>query len=137
MRTFACKSLGNNCSWKYVANTEELLTDIVAMHLREVHGVKAVTPELIDRVKNQFANAAPMDAGTADRLEMKEVRCQDLGNKCAWRYLAQTEELLVDGAAVHTREVHGIGEFTPEMIARVKKAAHPWNMEGELAKKIA
>jgi predicted small metal-binding protein len=30
MRTFACKSLGNNCTWKHIARTEELLADVVA-----------------------------------------------------------------------------------------------------------
>jgi len=38
------------------------------------------------------------------------------------------EELIVDGVAVHAGEAHGIKEFTPEMIANVKKSAHEWHM---------
>jgi predicted small metal-binding protein len=34
--------------------------------------------------------------------------------------------LIVDGVAVHAREVHGIREFTPDMAARVKTTAKAW-----------
>ncbi len=57
---------------------------------------------------------------------MKEFRCQDLGTACTWRYIAQTEELLADGVAVHAREAHGIREFTPELMAKVKTLSHEW-----------
>jgi len=56
---------------------------------------------------------------------------------CTWRYIAMTEELIADGAAVHAREAHGVKEFTPAMIANVKKSAHEWDREREKEKKVA
>jgi len=126
MRTFECKSLGNNCTWKHIAKTEELMADVVAIHLREVHGMKALTPELVAKIKNVSTNPDAVDVSVGDRLMMKEFRCQDLGNACKWRYFAQTEELLADGVAVHAREAHGIREFTPELVAKVKILSHEW-----------
>jgi len=126
MRTFACKSLGNNCTWKHIAKTEELLADVVALHLREVHGMKSLTPELVAKIKNLSTNPDPVEVSGGEGLVMKEFRCQDLGTACSWRYLAQTEELLADGVAVHAREAHGIREFTPELVARVKNLSHEW-----------
>ncbi len=126
MRTFACKSLGNNCTWKHIAKTEELLADVVALHLREVHGMKSLTPDLVAKIKNLSTNPDPVDMAAGEQLVMKEFRCQDLGTACSWRYVAQTEELLADGVAVHAREAHGIREFTPELVAKVKILSHEW-----------
>lgn len=126
MRTFACKSLGNKCNWKHIAKTEELLADVVAVHLRDVHGVQSLTPELVVKIKNAFSNPTPVEAKEAEKLVLKEFACKDLGIKCDWKYIAQTEELIVDGVAVHARESHGIKEFTPEMAVKVKKLAHVW-----------
>jgi len=126
MRTFACKSLGNKCNWKHIAKTEELLADVVAVHLRDVHGVTSLTPELVVKIKNSFSNPTPVEAKEAEKLVLKEFACKDLGIKCDWKYIAQTEELIVDGVAVHARESHGIKEFTPEMAVKVKKLAHVW-----------
>ncbi len=126
MRTFACKSLGNNCTWKHVAKTEELMADVVALHLREVHGMNELNPELVAKIKNLSTNPDPVDVPAAERLVMKEFKCQDLGTACTWRYFAQTEELLTDGVAVHAREAHGIQEFSPELVAKVKTLAHEW-----------
>jgi len=123
MKEFVCKSLGNKCTWRHIAKTEELLADIVAVHLRDVHGVREVSPDMLGKIKNLFTPAT--DAAGAVDLVLKEYNC-DMGPKCTWRYIAMTEELIADGAAVHARDVHGIKEFTPEMIARVKKSAHTW-----------
>ncbi len=126
MREFRCASLGNNCTWKHIAKTEELLADMVAVHLRDVHGMKALSPETVGKVKNFFSNPTPVDAKEAEALVLKEFRCQDIGQKCSWRYIAQTEELIADGVAVHAREAHGITEFTPEMMTKVKNSVHVW-----------
>lgn len=125
MREFTCKSMGNDCGWKQISATEELLTDVVAVHLRDCHDMKALTPEQVGKIKNLFSNPSPVDAKAAEGLVLKEFKC-DLGPKCTWHYIAQTEELMVDGVAVHAREAHGITEFTPEMKARVGHALHPW-----------
>jgi predicted small metal-binding protein len=127
MREFTCKSLGNNCGWKHVARTEELLLDIVAIHLRDVHGVQALTPEKAGTIKRTFSAADPVEArGKSEDPVLKEFLCKDLGMDCGFRYIAQTEELIADGVAVHARDAHGISEFTPEMAAKVKNLAHEW-----------
>ncbi len=128
MREFACGDLGNKCSWKHVARTEELLADVVAIHLREVHGVREVGPAMLGKIKNLFSHpVTPVDVEDADPA-LKEYQC-DMDRQCSWHYIAMTEELIADGAAVHARDAHGIKEFTPAMIARVKKSAQPWEME--------
>ncbi len=136
MREFDCKSMGNDCSWKHIANTEELLADIVAVHLRDIHGVREVSPTMLGTIKNLFTIPSSKDAERAANLVLKEYNC-DMGPGCTWRYIAMTEELLADGAAIHAREAHGIREFTPEMIAKVKKSAHEWKWETETVRKIA
>lgn len=135
MREFRCNSLGNACTWKHIARTEELLADITAIHLRDVHGVREVGPEMLGKIKNLFLNPTAIDAENASNLVLKEYSCT-MGPKCTWHYIAMTEELIADGAAVHAREIHGIREFTPEMIAKVKMSSHDWDMN-ELKKKRA
>lgn len=127
MREFKCASLGNKCSWKHIAKTEELLADIVAIHLRDVHGKQSLTMEMVGKIKNTFSNPDPIEAKKAEGQVMREFNCKDLGNPCNWKYIAQTEELIVDGVAVHAREAHGIKEFTPEMKAQVEKSLRLWN----------
>ncbi len=136
MKEFACASLGNNCTWKHIAKTEELLADVAAIHLRDIHGVQEISPDMLGKIKNLFASPTGADAARAADLVLKEYNC-DMDPACTWRYIAMTEELIADGTAVHAREAHGIKEFTPEMIARVKKSAHEWKGEGEKMKKIA
>jgi predicted small metal-binding protein len=126
MREFKCASLGNKCTWKHIAKTEELLTDVVAIHLRDVHGMKALTTEMVGKIKNNFSNPAPLEAKEAEGLVMKEFHCKDLGYSCDWKYIAQTEELIADGVAVHARDAHGIKDFTPEMKTKVENALHEW-----------
>ncbi|MGC1455962.1 MAG: DUF1059 domain-containing protein [Nitrospirota bacterium] len=126
MKEFKCASLGNKCTWKHIAKTEELLADVAAVHLRDVHGMKALTTDMVGKIKNAFSNPDPIDAAKAEGLEMKEFKCKDLGYSCGWKYIAQTEELIADGVAVHTREAHGIKEFTPELKAKVEKSLHVW-----------
>jgi len=128
-KAFACRSIGYDCSWKHIAKTEELLLDAAALHLRDTHDVQALGVETIGKIKNSFMNPSPAVSFESEIPVMKEFRCQDIGMQCGWRYLAQTEELIVDGAAVHARDVHEIKELTPEMIAKVKNAIHVWKEE--------
>jgi len=126
MREFTCANLGYQCNWKYMGRTEELIVDVVGLHLRDVHEVQEVDADLIGKIKNSLSNPSDIDARKADELVMKEFNCKDLGTSCGWHYIAQTEELLADGVAVHAREAHGIKEFTPELSAKVKVLAHAW-----------
>ncbi len=127
MKQFACASLGHDCTWRYIANTEDLLTDIAALHLREAHGMTALGQDMVGRIKNMFTAPSASDAARAAGLVIKEYKC-NLSPQCNWRYIAQTEDLLADGVAIHAREAHGVMEFTPEMIASVKRNAREWKM---------
>jgi predicted small metal-binding protein len=134
MKEFVCSKMGNKCNWKHVARTEELLVDIAAIHLRDVHGVREIGPDMLGKIKNLFTSPTGPEAARSADLVLKEYNC-DMHTGCTWRYIAMTEELIADGAAVHAREAHGIKEFTPEMIARVKQSAHAW--KGEELKRTA
>jgi predicted small metal-binding protein len=126
MIEFRCSRLGNRCSWKHIARTEELLADMAAIHLRDVHGMTAINAEMVGRIKRSFSNPSPVEAKEAEGLVLKEFKCSDIGNKCNWKYVAQTEDLIVDGVAVHAREAHGIKDFTPELKAKVANSLHEW-----------
>ena len=91
MREFRCESLGNKCSWKHIAKTEELLADIVAIHLRDVHGVKEVGPDMLGKIKNLFLNPSAVDAANAANIVLKEYNCK-VKPECNWRYIAMTEK---------------------------------------------
>lgn len=136
MKEFACASLGNKCNWKHVAKTEELLADVAAIHLRDVHGMRELRPDMLGKIKNLFTAPTGADAARSADLVLKEYNC-DMDPECTWRYIAMTEELITDGAAVHAREAHGIREFTPEMMAKVKKSSHEWKGGEKKIKKIA
>jgi predicted small metal-binding protein len=125
MREFKCSNLGNKCTWKHIA-TEELLSDMVALHLRQAHGILEVDPGLLAKIRNSFSRPSNPDIKEEKDVVMKEYACS-LAAGCSWRYMAMTEELIVDGTAVHARDAHGIREFTPEMIAAVKRASHEWS----------
>jgi len=125
MRAFKCSSLGNKCSWKHIAKTEELLADVVAVHLRDVHGRQSLDSDMVAKIKKSFSNPSPVEEKAAEDLVLKVYHC-GLGNGCTWKYIAQTEELIADGVAVHAREAHGIKEFGPELKVKVEKALQPW-----------
>ena len=125
MREFKCSKLGHKCSWKHIAKTEELLADVVAVHLRDVHGQQSLNSDMVAKIKNSFSSPGPIEAKGAESLSLKEYRC-DLGKGCGWKYIAQTEELIVDGVAVHAREAHGIREFSAEMKVNVEKSLQAW-----------
>lgn len=127
MRTIACSDLGHRCSWKASARTEDLLLDVAAVHLRDAHGKAVLTAEEIGKLRNMIGSENLPPQGTEDEPDFKEFRCADMGNDCGWHYIALTEELIADGVAIHAREAHGIVDFTPEMIAKVKMAVHAWN----------
>jgi predicted small metal-binding protein len=126
MIEFRCSRLGNRCSWKHIARTEELLADMAAVHLRDVHGMTAINADMVGRIKRSFSNPSPIEAREAEGLVMKEFKCMDIGYKCNFKYIAQTEDLIVDGVAVHAREAHGIKDFTPELKAKVANSLHAW-----------
>ena len=125
MKKFACKDIGLDCAWTHAARTEELLLDSVALHLRDVHHIVSLTQERAGKIKNTFTNPSPVDGEVDNELVLKEFAC-DFGPKCAWHYIAQTEDLIADGVALHAREMHDIKEFTPEMKAHVENSLRVW-----------
>lgn len=127
MREFACRSLGYDCGWKHVARTEELLTDVVAIHLRDVHEVAELTQDVVGSIKHVFTNGEHVEMPREDEEpSLKEFKCRDLGMDCGFRYIAQTEDLITDGVALHAREAHGITEFTSELKVKVANSLHAW-----------
>ncbi len=127
MREFACRSLGYNCGWKHVARTEELLTDVVAIHLRDVHAVAELTQDMMGRIKHVFTNGEQAELAREDEEPvLKEFKCSDLGMNCGFRYIAQTEDLITDGVALHAREAHNIAEFSSELKVKVANSLHAW-----------
>jgi predicted small metal-binding protein len=127
MREFACRSLGYDCGWKHVARTEERLADIVAIHLRDVHNVTELNQDMLGRVKRAFSSGEQVEL-TKEEEEpiLKEFKCSNLWAKCGFRYIAQTEDLITDGVAVHAREAHGVTEFTSDLKMKVANSIHPW-----------
>ena len=125
MKEFKCSSLGNKCSWKHIAKTDELLADVVAVHLRDAHGRQSLDSDMVAKIKKSFSNPSPVEGKAAEDLALKVYNC-DLGRGCTWKYIAQTEDLIVDGVAVHAREAHGIKEFGQELKVKVANALQPW-----------
>lgn len=128
MKGYSCASAGYECTWKHTARTEDLLADIVALHMREVHGLSSLDAAGVARIKRSFSGPGTSEMESEEPVPaLREFRCSDLGQRCSWHYIAQTEDLIVDGVALHAREVHGITEFTQEMKAKVEKSLRLWN----------
>ncbi len=50
----------------------------------------------------------------------KVVVCRDLGFECEGVIRAETEEEALKLAAGHAKEVHGMEEFSPEVVEKVR-----------------
>jgi predicted small metal-binding protein len=109
---------------------------MTALHLRDAHGVQAIDSDMVARIKNLFTFPTKADAAEAADLVLKEYNC-DLDPQCTWRYVAMTEELITEGAAVHAKEKHGIRNFSREMIAKVKQSIRKWTSDKKEKKKAA
>lgn len=124
MKEFKCSSLGFKDGWKHIARTDDLLLDTVALHLHEAHGITELSPDTLAEIRNAFTPSTVRDAAGVADLVLQEYNC-DRDPACTWRYFAQTEEVILAGAAEHAREKHGVGKFTPAMAEKVKKSIHP------------
>jgi predicted small metal-binding protein len=51
---------------------------------------------------------------------MKEFHCKDIGEACKTVLKARTEERLVELAAIHLRDIHGMAMLSQEMTGRIK-----------------
>lgn len=50
----------------------------------------------------------------------KVVHCRDVGFDCEGMVRADTEDDVLRRVAEHARTVHGVGQVTPEVVAKVK-----------------
>lgn len=50
----------------------------------------------------------------------KVIRCSDVGFDCDGVIRADTEEEALQQAVQHAQEVHGLGEVTDEVVAKVQ-----------------
>ena len=51
MPSFKCKDIGMACSFETSAATESELMTKIAKHASEAHGMKAVPPDVMDKIK--------------------------------------------------------------------------------------
>jgi predicted small metal-binding protein len=51
---------------------------------------------------------------------MKEWRCSTIVPECEWRYGADSDEEILEHAALHAREAHGMDEIPPEIADRIR-----------------
>jgi predicted small metal-binding protein len=51
---------------------------------------------------------------------MKEWSCSNIVPECEWRYGAESEEEILESAAAHAREAHGMDEVPPEIVDRIR-----------------
>ena len=52
----------------------------------------------------------------------KVINCKDVGFDCEGVCRAETEEEVIQMAAAHAKEAHGIQDITPEIVEKVKAA---------------
>jgi predicted small metal-binding protein len=112
MKEFKCSYLGLNNRWKHIARTEDLLLDTVALHLRDVHGM-SLSQEMPAKTRNSFTWPSAADAAAATAFVLQAYNC-DRDPACTWRYLAQTEDLILGDTETPVRKKLGV-KFTPEM----------------------
>jgi hypothetical protein len=80
--------------------------DLVALHLRDGHQMRALTPEMAGRIKKSFRNPWLDDAaGTVDII-MEEYNC-DKEPRCTWEFIAQAETILTGNRSAHEKELVG------------------------------
>ena len=51
---------------------------------------------------------------------MKEWRCSTIVPECEWTYGSESEEEILEQAAAHAREAHGMDEVPPEIVDRIR-----------------
>jgi predicted small metal-binding protein len=105
MKEFTCRKLGNNCNAVLIAQSEEKLTELVSIHLRDVHGVTDIPQEKIAQIKNLFATHASQDAAAVVDRIFEKYNCSG-EPECTWRYIIAAETILTGGTpGVHAEAV--------------------------------
>lgn len=52
----------------------------------------------------------------------KVLSCRDVGVECDWHACAETEEELLQQAAAHAKDEHGMTEIPAEMLTKARAA---------------
>lgn len=95
--------MGNKCNVVLTAPTEERLMEMVSMHLREVHGMSAISQDIVGKIKQLFVNrTAPDAAYVVDRI-FEKYNCNS-DPECTRRYIAEAEMILTGEKSAHTKE---------------------------------
>jgi predicted small metal-binding protein len=93
MKEFSCKKLGNKCDAVLTAHSEEQLAELASMHLREVHGIAAVSQEKLAQIRNLFANRTSQDAAAVVDRIFEKYNCSG-DPECTRRYITSAETIL-------------------------------------------
>lgn len=104
MKEFNCRDMGNSCDEVLTGRTEERLAEMVAVHLRDVHGVSSMTPDKVAKIKSLFVNRATADAANVVDRIFEKYNC-DSEPECTWRYIAEAEMILNGGERGHERKL--------------------------------
>jgi predicted small metal-binding protein len=64
----------------------------------------------------------PVSVQNKEKTMAKVIRCRDVGFECDGVIRAETEDEAITLAGQHARDVHGVEEITPEVLAAVKAA---------------
>jgi predicted small metal-binding protein len=67
MKEYNC-DMDPECTWRYIAMTEDLIGAGVSTHARQAHGIKELTPEMKDRVKKSTHEWIEEDEETGKKV---------------------------------------------------------------------
>lgn len=104
MKEFRCSNMRNDCNVVLSAQTEERLVELASLHLREVHGMTALTQDNVAEIKNILTDSATSDAARVVDSIFEKYNCNS-EPECSWRYIAEAEMILNGGSTVHTQEL--------------------------------
>jgi predicted small metal-binding protein len=104
MKTFTCAKMGNNCTTVLKARTEERLSELASIHLREAHGIVSLSQDTVAQIKDRFSNLTVTDSASAVDRIFEKYNCNS-DPDCTWRYIAEAEMILTGDGNVHAREL--------------------------------
>lgn len=58
-KLIVCREVGFDCDGEVRAETAEAALDIAASHVRDVHGIAEISPELVDQVVARMRDDIP------------------------------------------------------------------------------
>jgi len=104
MKQLSCSKLGHGCNVVLTAPTEELLVEKVSIHLRDVHGMTAISQDMVGQIKRAMADRSIKDAASVVDRIFGKYNCER-DPECTWRYIAEAEMILTGDTSAHRREL--------------------------------